>query len=174
MSKLKRSLTVSEALLLINELISGTTIQQQLIEWKRYHKIYQKNPDDMGKVGKMWWYSFLKQNSLLIKSKSGKKYALDRSNFTTYLNFKDMYDHIEDILVHDSKVATWYDTPKYMNRNGNIVNEESESYGIKVKMEINRPDMCVVMDEVGCNLSQTNDNAKGGQLYVCGPDNVPL
>ena len=54
MSKLKRSLTVSEAICLVDGLIDGTCIQEQLIEWKLYHKIYQKNPNDMGKVGKLW------------------------------------------------------------------------------------------------------------------------
>ena len=173
MSKLKRSLTVSEAISLINDLIDGTCIQEKLIEWKLYHKIYQKNPNDMGKIGKLWWYSFMRRNGHLIKSKSGKKYALDRANFTSYLNFKDMYDHIEDILVHDSKVATYFDTPKYMNRDGDVVEDEADSYGLKCNIKINRPDMCVVMDEVGCNLSQTDDNANGGQMYVCEAGTVP-
>ena len=173
MSKLKCSLTVCEALCLINDLIDGTDIQKRLIEWKIYHKIYQKNPNDMGKVGKLWWYSFMKRNGHLIKSKPGKKYTLDRANFTSYSNFKDMYDHIEDILVHDSKVASWFDIPVFMNRDGEIVDDEADTYGMKVNINIEHPNMCIVMDEVGCNLSQTNDNATGGQMYVCGSDNEP-
>ena len=40
-----------------------------------------------------------------IRSKRGQKYSLDRSNWSTYANFRDMYDHnIEEIeelsLIH--------------------------------------------------------------------------
>ena len=54
-----------------------------------------------------------------------------------------------------------------MNGKGEEVFCEEESVGCKVSIDIKRPDMCIVMDEVGCNLSQENDNRKGGQKYVC-------
>ena len=87
MSKIKRSLTVSETLNLINELIDGTEIQVELIQWKLDHKIYYSENSPLGTVGRKWWINFVKRNGHLIKSKSGKKYAFDRANFSTYLNF---------------------------------------------------------------------------------------
>ena len=29
------------------------------------------------------------------------------------------------------------------------------------------------LDEVGCNLSQEKDDAKGGKIFLCGVDDVP-
>ena len=173
MSKIKRALTVSEALRLINELIDNTPIQQELISWKLKMKIYYKNKKDLGTVGYKWWNNFLKRNHDRLRSKAGKKYGYNRSNFTTYLNFCDMYNHIEDILVFDSKVATKYDNPVWVNEKGDEVQNEDESNGCKATIHLHRPDMCIVLDEVGCNLSQENDHCKGGQLFVCGANEVP-
>ena len=63
MSKIKRALTVSETLCLINDLIHGTVWQTKLIEWKKKHKTYNENEDDLGKVG---WRNFLKRNCHLL------------------------------------------------------------------------------------------------------------
>ena len=60
-----------------------------------------------------------------------------------------------------------------MNKDGEIVSNEDESYGCKVGIDIHRPDMAIVLDEVGCNLSQENDNAKGGLMFMCAPDEQP-
>ena len=173
MSKIKRAMTCSEALRLINELIDGTETQKQLIAWKLKMRIYFTVPQDLGRVGLSWWNNFLKRNCHLLRSKSGKKYAFDRSNFTTYLNFRDMYDHIEDILVFDSKVATKDDTPVWVNEHGQEVSCEDDAYGCKATIHIHRPDMCIVLDEVGSNLSQENDHSMGGQLFMCGSEEQP-
>ena len=79
-----------------------------------------------------------------------------------------MYSHIEDILVDDCKIATKFLSPVWMNKEGKIVENENELYGCKVSINLHRPYMCIVLDGVGCNLSQENDNANGAQLFVCG------
>ena len=173
MSKLKRSLTASESLRLINDLIDGTHIQRELIEWKRKKKMYHKSQDDEGKVGLSYWNGFLRRNSHQISSKIGRKYSVDRSNWTTYLNFRDMYLHIRSVLLEDSKIASKLDVPVWVNQDGDEVQTEDEAFGCKVDIKINRPDMCLVFDEVGCNLSQEGDNANGGERYMCAPDDVP-
>ena len=73
-----------------------------------------------------------------------------------------MYEHIEDILVFDPKVATKYKDPIWVNKKGEQMFSEEQSFGCKVTIDLHRPDMCIVMNEVGCNLSQENDKAKGG------------
>ena len=110
----------------------------------------------------------MKRNKHLLCSKTGKKYAVDRCNWTTYLNFEDMYNHIEDILVSDSKIARKLEKPRWMDRDGNFVESEEESFGCKVEIVMERPDLAIVFDEVGCNLSQECDNANGGELYLTG------
>ena len=52
MSKMKHSLTVSEGLLLTNEFISGTQVQEDLINRKIKRNIYYESDEDLGKVEK--------------------------------------------------------------------------------------------------------------------------
>ena len=164
MSKMKRSLNVSDGLNLINDIIAGTELQKQLIEWKKLHHCYYQSEIDLGKVGLKYWRGFMSRNGNKLKSKNGRKYAVDRSNFTSYLNFKDMYDQIEEVLV-ESNLAKYFPEPVYMNQNGDIVNNECESYGCKVKIDLMYRDLCITMDEVGCNLTQERDGAKGGRSF---------
>ena len=104
----------------------------------------------------------MRRNRSTLKSKVGKKIAVDRSNFTTYLNFRDVYDHVEEVLVNESKIATRFEDPVWMDKEGNVVENENKSYGLKVALDLHRPDMVIVFDRVGFNLSQEKDGAKGG------------
>ena len=173
MSKVKRALTASESLRLINELIDGTNVQKDLISWKIKKKIYTKNESDLGKVGLSYWRSFLKRQGHQVRSKVAKKYAIDRSNWTSYLNFKDMYLHIKDVLLNDSKIAIKLDDPIWVDKSGNKVDDEAMAFGCKTDIKIVRPDMAIMFDEVGCNLSQEGDNVNGGEKFICGPSDVP-
>ena len=170
MSHMKRPLNVSDGLRFINDAIAGTIMQQWLKEWKIKHHIFYKDDDDFGKVGSNYWRGFMRRNNYRLRSKVGRRFAVDRSNFTSYLNFRDMYDHVEYVMVNESKVANKLDEPVWMNEKGYIGEEESEAYGLKVTIDLHRPDMCIVMDEVGCNLTQEKDGAKGGQRFLCGAD----
>ena len=168
MSKLKRSLNCSEGLRLINELIDGTLIQQKLIEWKKKRKIQSSSPEDLGKVGRKYWQSFMKRNYHVLRNKAGRRYSVNRSDWTAYINFRNMYLHIQDILVNDSKIAHLLPKPVWMNEKGEEVDNEEDALGCKVSIKIDRPDMMIMFDEVGCNLSQEGDNANGGESYLCG------
>ena len=79
----------------------------------------------------------------------------------------------KDVLLNESKVARKFKEPVMMNAKGEIVYGESEAVGCKVNMGIHRPDMCIVLDEVGCNTTQEKDGAKGGQLHLCGVNSQP-
>ena len=169
MSNIKRSLKPSECLMLINELIDGTEIQNHLIDWKINKNIFHKDRNDLGKLGWNYWRSFLKRNSDTLKSKLGRNYAYDRSNFSNYLNFADMYDHIERILVEESKIAERIPQPVWMNLEAKEVTNEMDADGCKVTINITRPDMALVLDECGCNLSQEGDSGnRSSQLVVGG------
>ena len=173
MSNMKRPLHVSSGLDFINNSIKDTEMQNLLIKWKLDHRIYYKTKKDLGLVGRNYWRGFMKRNSHRLKSKPGKKFSTDRSNFTTYLNFKEMYDHVEEVMVNDCKVGVKLDEPVWMTENGDIVDDEKDAFGIKVTMDLQRPDMCIVLDEVGCNITQENDGSKGGELFLCGENQVP-
>ena len=46
----------------------------------------------------------------ILKGNERKQFELDRSSWTTYQNFKSMYNMIEDKLI-EAKVATKFDSP---------------------------------------------------------------
>ena len=59
-----------------------------------------------------------------------------------------------------------------MDRSGKIVDEE-DAVGCKVTHDLLKPEMCIVMDEVGGNTSQKGDGNIGGELKVCAQGMVP-
>ena len=165
MSKIKRSLTLTEGLHLCNELISGTEIQQKLIEFKISRNIYAESVEDLGHVGRHYWKKFLKRNSNELKAKPGRKYAIDRSSWTTIMNFSDMYEHVEEVMC-ESKIAHKLSVPQWVNKDGEVVEDEADSIGCKVQVQLDRPDCALVLDEVGCNLSQDCDKRVRGGDFI--------
>jgi hypothetical protein len=101
---------------------------------------------------------------VLIVSKKGRRYKLNRSKWTRYKNFKDMYDNVEEEMI-DAGIASKLDSPIYMDHAGNSVDGETRKdiVGMKVKVRLNCPDMCVVLDEVGSIVG----NKKGPCSYTC-------
>jgi hypothetical protein len=83
-----------------------------------------------------------------------------------------MYDHIESILVHESKIAEFLPEPVWMDKDGNEVGEE-QAFGCKVRIKYTHPELAICCDEVGCNISQDGDGNMGGTKYVCHVDDEP-
>jgi hypothetical protein len=167
LSKIGSPVTCGEAVFLINDLIEGTEYQAKLVEWKTTHGIKQ-SPEDMKRIGKSYWYSFLHRNEKKIRSKKGRKYKLDRSNWTKYRNFKNMYDDVKNEMV-EAGLATKLLSPVSIDDQGKIV-DEKDGVGMRIQVNLHRPDMCVVLDEVGCNLNMTKDGHTGGTEFVVGKD----
>ena len=57
-----------------------------------------------GTVGKGYWHQFMKQNGHLLVSKKGKKIELNHSSWSTYGNFKQMYECVAEEM-EDAGVA---------------------------------------------------------------------
>ena len=167
MSTIKRTLCLSSVLNLANDLIQNTETQKRLIEWKLKKKIYHCDESNLGKLGVGYLKCFIKRYRHLLHRRTISMYAIDRSNFTTYLNFCDMYHHIEQVLLK-SNIAIKLDHPVPMDMNGNIVSDENQGYGFNVQIKITRPEMGLLLDECGCNLSQEYDNNYGNELYLTG------
>jgi hypothetical protein len=160
LSKIGSPVSCGEAVYLINDLINNTIHQDCLIAWKHKQGIKQL-PDEIGRIGSKYWYSFLERNKQKIETKKGRKFELDRSNWTKYRYFKSMYEDIEKELV-DAKVAVRLDEPVWMDANGNSV-AEVDLVGMKVCTKFTHPNMCITMDEVGCNLNMTKDGHVNGK-----------
>ena len=166
MARIRQCLCPSKGLQLVNSIIKGTKMQEELIKWKQTN-----TPNDCGTVGVGYWKSFLKRNKTKIVSRRGQKYELNRQNWTTYANFVHMYDHTISEMI-DCGVAVRLDEPVWMDRQGNIC-EEDEAFGCKVFHQLSRPDMCICGDEVGGNLSMKGDGHIAGKTLLTGVGNVP-
>ena len=110
---IRNALNQSESIALINSIIKDTPSQQNLIKWKEKNS-YSTN--SIGEIGYGYWYSFKKRWADELESKKGKRFDLDRSNWTTYQNFSDMYDWIGEQLI-ESGVAKKIN-PIFMNKKG--------------------------------------------------------
>jgi len=159
MARMRQCLNPSKGLLLVNSLIEGTKIQEELIEWKKTN-----TPNCTGTVGRGYWRKFMRRNKSKIVGKRGQKYELNRQNWTTYNNFVQMYDHIIDEMM-DAGLAVELDEPVWMNRKGEICPEE-EAFGCKVHHKIIHPELCFCGDEVGGNISMKGDGHHGGELLL--------
>jgi hypothetical protein len=70
----------------------------------------QQSKDDIGKVGNAYWYAFLRRHTERIRTKKGRKFKLDRSNWTKYRNFLTMYQDVEEELI-EAGLAVKLDPP---------------------------------------------------------------
>ena len=75
--------------------------------------------------------------------------------------FKKMYDEVYDCMV-DYGLARCFDQPSSLNLPH-----------LKTKYHLTHSEMCLVVQEVGRNISQKGDSHIGGQKYVCQIETVP-
>ena len=73
MARIRQCVTPSTGLALVNSLIDGQPIQDQLIQWKKKYCV----SDQSGTIGKAYWRNFMNRNRHRLVSRRGQKYALD-------------------------------------------------------------------------------------------------
>ena len=130
MARIRMAISPSQGIRLINDLIDGTPVQKDLIKMKKSIE----SSDTSGTVGIGYWRQFMKRNGHLLVSKRGKKFELDRSSWSTYGNFKQMYECVAEEM-EDAGVAVRRSTPVWMNRSGEEV-QEADAFGCKVTHDI--------------------------------------
>ena len=74
---------------MINIMIKGTKIQQDLITFKENY-----SHKDMGKVGASYTRKFKRMHADYIISRRGHIYKLERASWTTYLKLHYMYHRV--------------------------------------------------------------------------------
>ena len=100
-------------------MIKDTPVQQQLIEFKRKLKT-QQDLKLGGTVEQKFWYNLKTRYYTVIDSKKGQKFELDRSSWTTYHNFDQMYVKVAKEMI-EAGVAEKFHTPVCMDCDDNIV-----------------------------------------------------
>jgi hypothetical protein len=154
MAKMRQPLNVSEGLSLANSLIKGTKWEEELISfkerrgWKHLTSDSQKKP----LLGRKWYQGFWKRHGHLLERKKGQKFSKDRTEWSIYHNFAQMYDDVYDAMV-EACVAKKLDEPIWV-KNEDIETDEKDGFGRMATHALCHPDYVVFVDEVGCNTNQ--------------------
>ena len=167
--EMNQPLSCEQGLGLIRSLVKNDTMKQEISSWIR--KNCHPKSEDEELIGAGYWRNFMKRNKDKLQSKRGKLFPQSRDDWCTYDNLKEMYDMIYDLLTK-AGVAKILETPQYMDKFGNIVDEAS-AYGLMVKHEITHPDYFIHVDEFGDNLDMTKDKPNAGQKFIVGKNHTP-
>ena len=100
----------------MNSMIDGSTVHYDLMKFQKKYC----PADKPGTVGSGYRKGFRKRNIYLVFSERGKKYELDRSAWSTYANFAQMYDQVIEEL-DNSNLMELLETPKWMDKDGKEV-----------------------------------------------------
>ncbi len=76
-----------------------------------------------------------------------------------------MYDEVYEAM-EECGVAICNQQPILMDRMG-VKCDTDGLFGLPCTHTLKHPDMCLVVDEVGSNLSQKGDGHIGGTMYMC-------
>ena len=164
MGKICQPLSCTEAITLMNDMIENTNTKQKLIEFQQSRKLGAYG-FEKGRVTKGWWKGFLRRNENKLVTKRGEKFALNRHDWTTLPNIKQMYDVIYDEMV-DSCVAVSLQHPIFTDINGIPEDHETKRFGLAQPIKITKPEWILFADESGFNTSQKRDGHVGGQRFV--------
>ncbi len=103
MGHIRQPLNCSEGLMLMQDLIEGTTGQEALVKFQQKHKVATATFKH-GTLTPNWWRAFLRRHDAEIRTKRGEKFASSRADWTKKSNICQMFDVIYDDLVY-AKVA---------------------------------------------------------------------
>ncbi len=148
----------------MNSMIENTHTQQKLIDFHQSRRLGTEFFEE-GKVTSGWWRGFLRCHEDRLVTKQSKKIALNRSNWTTLPNLKQMYEVIYDEMV-DANVAVTLQNPIFTDINGKLEDDETKRFGLKQNIQITKPEWKLFANESGFNTSQKKDGHVGGQKFV--------
>ena len=101
-------------------LMEGTTLKEEIIQWKKDCKCWKEGQDILGSS---WYQNFMQQNKNHITRSKANFRDVNRLEWTTYDNFKAMYDSVYKQMV-EAGVARKLDQPVLMDKAGNIVEKK--------------------------------------------------
>lgn len=173
MSRLRQPLNVSQGLALANSLVQGTEWEQIILDFKK-KRGWKETASDGEKnqvLGQAWYRGFWKRNKHLLERKKGQKFARERSEWSVYRNFVQMYDEVYEAMVY-AGVAIELAEPVWVNEKQEETDEQGK-FGQKATHLLVRPDYVIFVDECGCNTSQEGDGAVGGERKIVIRGTVP-
>jgi len=100
MGKIRQPLSCTEAIALMNDMIKNTNTKQKLIEFQQTRRLGTYG-FEKGTVTSGWWRGFLRRNEdTKLVTKRGEKFALNRRDWATLPNIKQMYEVIANSNLH--------------------------------------------------------------------------
>lgn len=112
-------------------------------------------------LGPKWYKGFFKRHAHILEKKKGQKFSKDRSEWSIYRNFVQMYDEVYKAM-ETAGVAVRLAEEIWVNKDQEETTEEL-AFGRKATHILTRPDYVIFVDEVGSNTSQEGDGALGGE-----------
>jgi len=76
-----------------------------------------------------------------------------------------MYAEVYEEIV-SGRISHNLDAPVWLNKRGEIVELESESFGLKTEYVLHHPSKLIFVDEVGSNTLQTKDGNCRGEKFI--------
>jgi hypothetical protein len=95
----------------------------------------------------------LRRHEDKLVTKWGEKFALNRSDWTTLPNIKQMNEVIYDEMV-DATIAVALDTPVFTDINGKSEDHKTKRFGLAQPIKITKPEWILFADESRFNTSQ--------------------
>ena len=111
MGKICQPLNVTEGIVLENDMIKSTQMQEGLKEFQSAIHL-GSNSFELGKAGRGWWGGFMKQHGHRLVTKKGGRFACDWSDWTMLANIQQMYDVIYDKMA-SADIATKIQIPVF-------------------------------------------------------------
>ena len=180
------SVTCREGQELVQLLIKGSTVVEEIKAWKAKHSKVKHLPhvsiednDDKSEdeeneaiVGKAWWRGFCRCHKNKLSAKKAVCCDSLHDDWCTLHNFEVMYDKIFVCMVDCSVAIEWGDGQHWVHHEGENATCEEDAYGRKTTFSLIHPEKVIFVDEVGCNMSQKNDGNIGGEKFLVYPDSV--
>ncbi len=88
-----------------------------------------------------------------LVTKQGENFALNRSDWTTLPNIRQMYKVIYDEMV-DANVAVSLENPIFTDINGQPEDHDTKRFGLAQNIKITKPEWILFADDSGFNTSQ--------------------
>ena len=173
-------LSGDQVICLADSLISGTKIQESLIEFKKKRNLIKRSASGTSSgssnsgesvIGTAWYKGFMKRNACKVKSKRGHVKDIKRHTWCCFEAFESMYQHVYEKMV-EAKVAVKLDNPVMYDRDGIEVTEKEKSFGLPSFFKVTDPRNILFVDETGKNTNMKTDGGVGGRRLIVPADAI--
>jgi len=133
LAAMRQPLTAHGALNLINSMITGSNLQEHVVEWKQKHKVHAEDNGNIHKLGIKYWQNFKKRHPE-INTKRAVKFDSKRDDWCTFDNFEKMYQGVYAAMVK-SNVAIKLPEKTMVKLDGTRTEKKEESVRRETKLQ---------------------------------------